>query len=66
MQEEAQPTGRRLPDWSSRPRPPRTAMHGRFCRVEPLRICRSSSGVGDVIASVALTVWHDVGQRLHT
>ncbi len=31
-----QPIGAALPDWQSRPRPPRSAMHGRFCRVEPL------------------------------
>jgi RimJ/RimL family protein N-acetyltransferase len=31
-----QPTGFPLPDWSARLRPPRTAMEGRFCRVEPI------------------------------
>ena len=31
-----QPIGFALPDWSPRPLPPRTAMAGRFCRVEPL------------------------------
>ena len=31
-----QPIGRPLPSWEARPRPPRTAMDGRFCRVEPL------------------------------
>jgi RimJ/RimL family protein N-acetyltransferase len=30
------PTGRSLPEWTARPAPPRTAMVGRFCRVEPL------------------------------
>jgi RimJ/RimL family protein N-acetyltransferase len=30
-----QPTGFALPGWSARPSPPRTAMTGRFCRVEP-------------------------------
>ncbi|MDY0882057.1 GNAT family protein [Dongia soli] len=25
-----------VPDWTARPRPPRTALTGRFCRVEPL------------------------------
>jgi len=28
--------GRELPGWTPRPRPPRTAMEGRFCIVEPL------------------------------
>ncbi len=31
-----QPVGAPLPGWSPRPRPPRTAMAGRFCTVEPL------------------------------
>jgi RimJ/RimL family protein N-acetyltransferase len=51
MQDEAQPTGRRLPDWSRRARPPRTAMHGRFCRVEPLDPARHAR---DLFAANAL------------
>ncbi|HUC71757.1 MAG TPA: GNAT family protein [Stellaceae bacterium] len=31
-----QPVGAPLPEWSMRPLPPRTAIDGRFCRVEPL------------------------------
>jgi RimJ/RimL family protein N-acetyltransferase len=31
-----QPVGALVAGWSARPRPPRTAMAGRFCRVEPL------------------------------
>jgi RimJ/RimL family protein N-acetyltransferase len=31
-----QPIGFPLPQWQPRPRPPRTPMAGRFCRVEPL------------------------------
>jgi RimJ/RimL family protein N-acetyltransferase len=31
-----QPIGFAVPDWQARPRPPRTAMEGRFCRLEPL------------------------------
>ena len=31
-----QPVGAPVPGWSPRPRPPRTAMAGRFCTVEPL------------------------------
>jgi RimJ/RimL family protein N-acetyltransferase len=31
-----QPIGPPLPGWSPRPRPPRTAIEGRFCRVAPL------------------------------
>jgi RimJ/RimL family protein N-acetyltransferase len=32
----SQPIGAPLPDWKPPPRPPRTPMEGRFCRVEPL------------------------------
>ncbi len=31
-----QPIGFPLPAWQARPRPPRSAMAGRYCRVEPL------------------------------
>ncbi|MGD1879117.1 MAG: GNAT family N-acetyltransferase [Kiloniellaceae bacterium] len=31
-----QPIGLPMPNWTPRPAPPRTAMDGRFCRVEPL------------------------------
>jgi len=31
-----QPIGEALSNWTARPRPPRTAMVGRYCRVEPL------------------------------
>jgi RimJ/RimL family protein N-acetyltransferase len=31
-----QPIGSPLPDWQPRPHPPRAAMEGRFCRLEPL------------------------------
>jgi RimJ/RimL family protein N-acetyltransferase len=31
-----QPIGFPLPDWKEPPRPPRTAMTGRYCRVEPI------------------------------
>jgi RimJ/RimL family protein N-acetyltransferase len=31
-----QPIGRALPGWQARPRPPRMAIDGRFCRIEPL------------------------------
>ena len=36
MVDPVQATGAPLCDWTARPRPPRTPMHGRFCRVEPL------------------------------
>ena len=31
-----QPIGEPVPDWVSRPVPPRTPMERRFCRLEPL------------------------------
>jgi len=33
-----QPVGSPLPHWRRRPLPPRTPMHGRFCRLEPLDV----------------------------
>jgi len=36
VNELGQPIGFPLPDWRRPPRPPREAMQGRFCRVEPL------------------------------
>lgn len=34
--EYGQPVGFPVPDWTERPRPPRTVMRGRYCRVESL------------------------------
>jgi hypothetical protein len=31
-----QPVGIDVADWVPRPRPPRTSMEGRWCRIEPL------------------------------
>jgi RimJ/RimL family protein N-acetyltransferase len=38
-----QPIGPPVPDWTPRQAPPRTAMAGRFCRVEPLDPARHAS-----------------------
>ena len=38
-----QPIGFPLPGWSARPRPPRTAMEGRLCRVEPVDVERHAA-----------------------
>ena len=38
-----QPVGFPLPAWQKRPRPPRTPMEGRFCRVEPLDPARHAA-----------------------
>lgn len=42
-----QPVGAPIPDWQPRPRPPRTPMVGRFCRVEPLAIARHAAELFD-------------------
>ena len=40
-----QPIGPPVPDWSPRPRPPRTPMVGRHCRVEPLDPARHAAAL---------------------
>ena len=45
-----QPIGAELPGWTARPVPPRTALHGRYCRIEPLDAERHS---GDLFAANA-------------
>ncbi len=37
--------GEALPDWTPRPWPPRSAIEGRFCRLEPLDADRHASGL---------------------
>src|SRR4051794_14617699 len=39
----AQPIGFPLPNWTPRPLPPRTAMIGRTCRVEPIDVGRHAA-----------------------
>ncbi|MEO8137534.1 MAG: hypothetical protein ABI831_26570, partial [Betaproteobacteria bacterium] len=40
-----QPIGAALPNWTPRDRPPRTAMAGRYCRIEPLDSARHAAGL---------------------
>lgn len=40
-----QPIGAALPDWTARPRPPRTPMEGRTCRVVPLVAAAHAPGL---------------------
>lgn len=40
-----QPIGEALPGWTPRPRPPRTPVAGRFCRLEPLDAKRHADGL---------------------
>ncbi|MBM3490801.1 MAG: GNAT family N-acetyltransferase [Alphaproteobacteria bacterium] len=46
-----QPIGCALPDWRARPRPPRTTMAGRFCRVEPVAATRHAADLYDAFAA---------------
>jgi RimJ/RimL family protein N-acetyltransferase len=41
--DQGQPIGAAVPGWSPCPAPPRTAMEGRFCRVEPLDPARHAA-----------------------
>ena len=45
-----QPIGPALPDWSPPPSPPREALQGRFCRIEPLDAERHA---GDLFSALA-------------
>lgn len=40
-----QPVGEPLPDWTARPRPSRTPMAGRLCRLEPLKASRHAEAL---------------------
>src|SRR5439155_2500936 len=40
-----QPVGEPLPDWTERPRPARTVMEGRLCRLEPLQASRHADAL---------------------
>lgn len=37
-----QPIGPPVPDWTERPRPPRTAIEGRYARIEPLSLAHAA------------------------
>jgi RimJ/RimL family protein N-acetyltransferase len=45
LDEFGQSVGAPVPGWHARPRPPRTSMAGRFCRVEPLDVERHAAGL---------------------
>jgi len=46
-----QPIGALVPGWTARPRPPRTAMVGRTCRVEPLDVDAHAAGLHEAFAA---------------
>src|SRR5512134_285983 len=39
----SQPIGSPLPGWTVRPRPPRSVMSGRLCRLEPLDVAKHAT-----------------------
>ena len=45
-----QPVGEAVPGWTARQRPPRTAMEGRYCRVEPLDAGRQAADLWEANA----------------
>jgi RimJ/RimL family protein N-acetyltransferase len=48
-----QPIGAPAPGWTTRPRPPRAPMVGRYCRVEPLDVARHAADLFDANAEDA-------------
>ena len=46
-----QPIGDPVPDWTPRPRPPRTPMQGRLCRLEPLDAATHAAALHDAYAA---------------
>jgi len=48
-----QPIGPPVPDWTPRAQPPRTAITGRYCRVEPIDVERHAKDLYDAYASAA-------------
>jgi len=45
MNELGQPVGEPVPGWTARPRPTRTVMEGRYCRLEPLDAARHAESL---------------------
>ncbi len=52
-----QPVGVPVPGWTPRPLPPRTAMEGRFCRVEPVDPARHAKDLHDAFADAPPGTW---------
>ena len=49
--------GEPVPGWAARPLPPRTAMQGRFCRIEPLEAGRHARDLQDAFAPASPASW---------
>ena len=52
-----QTIGQPVAGWTARPLPPRTAMEGRFCRVEPLSAARLAGELHDAFAAADQSSW---------
>ena len=52
-----QTIGDPVPGWAARPLPPRTAMEGRFCRIEPLDAARHAGELHDAFAEASPASW---------
>ena len=52
-----QPVGLDVPGWTSRPRPPREAIEGEYCRVEPLDVERHARSLYDAFAEADDSHW---------
>jgi RimJ/RimL family protein N-acetyltransferase len=46
-----QPIGEPVPNWTPRPRPPRTPMQGRLCRLDPLDAATHAAALHDAYAA---------------
>lgn len=52
-----QPVGAKLPAWSPRPLPPRAALEGRYCRIEPLNPDRHAEELFEAFAQSDARNW---------
>jgi RimJ/RimL family protein N-acetyltransferase len=57
VNEFGQPIGLAMAGWGPRPVPPRTAMQGRFCRVEPIDLERHAAQLHEVFAETPAASW---------
>ena len=52
-----QPIGFPLPGWTKRPLPPKAAMQGRLCRLEPLDAARHAAQLQEAFVDAPLASW---------
>src|ERR1700683_3205574 len=51
------PTGFPLPGWTKRPLPPKAAMQGRLCRLEPVDAARHAAQLQEAFVGAPLSSW---------